>query len=97
MVDPATALFVCCITLQVYGSDHVLAPSSLVVLCANEFYRTHEPVDEWRFTSLAYVNEKRSKARIRKLKNTTQMAGKMQTTHEAMDGHTLSHTAGAEI
>jgi len=97
MVNPATALFVCCITLRVCGSDHILAPSSQAVLCANGFCRTQEPVDEWRFTSLAYVNEKRSKARIRKLKNTTQMAGKMQTTHEAMDGHTLSHAAGAEI
>jgi len=73
MVDLAAALFVDCSTLQVYGTDGTLAPSLLVFLRANEFYRTQESVDEWRFTSLAYVNEKRSKARIRKLKNTTQM------------------------
>jgi len=73
MVDLAAALFVDCSTLQVYGTDRTLAPSLPVFLRANEFYRTQESVDEWRFTSLAYVNEKRSKARIRKLKNTTQM------------------------
>jgi len=67
-----------------------------VVLCANEFYRTQEPVDEWRFPSLAYVHEKRSKARIRKLKNTT-TENRNAMTEEANDSYTLSNTGGAEI
>jgi len=74
---------------------HWPSPSLQVFLCANEFYRTHEPVDEWRFTSLAYVNEKRRKARLRKLKNTT-TENRNAMTEEAIDSHILSNTGGAE-